>query len=101
MQPSMGRHAKQGRQHTDLPAGGCARLQECYQHLCMEAPRLKSLKAAVALLQQEVKDRRAVVAQKEAQLAAHNPPIFQAVQVAGCILSARLRKAGQKLAHPS
>ena len=56
-------------------------VQECYAFMCIEVPKMKGLKAAVALLQREVQERREVLAEKEAVLAAHNPPIFHAVQV--------------------
>lgn len=58
-----------------------ARAQECYQLVCVDGPKAGCLKAAAALLQTEVQERRRDVAAKEAALATHNPPAFQAVQV--------------------
>ena len=44
-------------------------------------PEVGQLEASIATLKEEIDTRKAAVAEKEALLANHNPPIFQAVQV--------------------
>lgn len=44
-------------------------------------PEVGQLEASIATLKEEIETRKAAVANKEALLANHNPPIFQAVQV--------------------
>ena len=42
---------------------------------------MDQLEASIATLREEIDMRKAAVADKEALLANHNPPVFQAVQV--------------------
>lgn len=48
---------------------------------CGAVPEVGQLEASIATLKEEIDTRKAAVAGKEALLANHNPPIFQAVQV--------------------
>ena len=58
--------------HEDTFATGAA---------CGAVPEVGQLEASIATLKEEINTRKAAVAGKEALLANHNPPIFQAVQV--------------------
>lgn len=51
-------------------------------------PEVGQLEASIATLKEEIDTRKAAVADKEALLANHNPPIFQAVQVCPLLLFA-------------
>ena len=42
---------------------------------------MDQIEASIATIKEEIETRKAAVADKEALLANHNPPVFQAVQV--------------------
>ena len=67
---------------TDLArAPQPASLRDCYQLMCITTPEADQIEASIATLKEEIDTRKAAVADKEALLANHNPPVFQAVQV--------------------
>ena len=67
---------------TDLArAAAPASLRECYQLMCLTIPEADQIEASISTLKEEIDMRKAAVADKEALLANHNPPVFQAVQV--------------------
>ena len=67
---------------TDLArAPPPASLRECYQLMCLTTPEVDQIEASISTLKEEIDMRKAAVADKEALLANHNPPVFQAVQV--------------------
>lgn len=67
---------------TDLArAPPPASLRECYQLMCLTTPEVDQIEASISTLKEEINMRKAAVADKEALLANHNPPVFQAVQV--------------------
>ena len=55
-------------------------------------PEVGQLEASIATLKEEIDTRKAAVADKEALLANHNPPIFQAVQVCPLLVFADVPK---------
>ena len=67
---------------TDLArAPQPASLTDCYQLMCLTTPEVDQIEASIVTLKEEIDMRKAAVADKEALLANHNPPVFQAVQV--------------------
>ncbi len=58
-----------------------ASLGDCYQLMCLTAPEVDQIEASISTIKEEIDMRKAAVADKEALLANHNPPVFQAVQV--------------------
>ncbi len=67
---------------TDLArAPQPASLRDCYQLMCLTAPEVDQIEASISTIKEEIDMRKAAVADKEALLANHNPPVFQAVQV--------------------
>ena len=67
---------------TDLArAPPPATLRECYQLMCLTVPEVDQIEASISTIKEEIDMRKAAVADKEALLANHNPPVFQAVQV--------------------
>jgi len=67
---------------TDLArAPQPASLRDCYQLMCLTAPEVDQIEASISTIKEEIDMRKAAVADKEALLAHHNPPVFQAVQV--------------------
>ena len=73
---------------TDLArAPQPASLRDCYQLMCITTPEADQIEASIATLKEEIDMRKAAVADKEALLANHNPPVFQAVQVSVVAMS--------------
>ncbi|DBB09035.1 TPA: hypothetical protein ACH3X3_007660 [Trebouxia sp. C0006] len=67
---------------TDLArAPQPASLRDCYQLMCLTAPEVDQIEASISTIKEEIDMRKAAVADKEALLANHNPPVFQAVQL--------------------
>lgn len=55
--------------------------QEAYKLMCQVAPDVAEYERGIATLQAEIRTRKASIANKEAALAAANPPLFRQVQV--------------------
>lgn len=56
-------------------------MQDCWKLMCITVPRMAVLEESCDILQAEIEAKRARLAEKEAALAHHNPPVFTRLQV--------------------